>query len=451
MITNIPYYNEFINSFSTNIFEKFSTIDSAGFYNALSYTNVSLSSIFDDALSSYLTKLDDVFASSQYRINNFKIKQKRKRTLITSTGEISFVRRQYYCPKKMKYFYYIDDDILSIAPYQRFSADLIQAIYTDVTVDSYQRIADRYKISKNSVYSYICKLANHEIILENRYNEAKKQPILYVQADECYVAKQKDKSSDTKKYILKQVVVHEGLKPVCKGRNALMNKTLFAQHFEESNTAFYQRIQDWILANYAYDNLYFYGDGASWIKSCASEINGDFILDLFHTRQALNRVVGNGKETIKEILLGYLYSGKKAEFKQVVDELVTGSVLNQSKLHIRSYAYLLKEWNNIRKNFKFKDSVGCSQEGINSHYFARRLTTTPRGFSVRNAMSIGTLIAAKVSALGFETAIKNISMNINNTNDEYKELKKGYLPKQGKVPLKYYGIKGKSISKIVQN
>ncbi len=42
-----------------------------------------------------LEVLDDIFFKSKYRKDNYKVKQFRYRTIITTFGEIRFKRRQY--------------------------------------------------------------------------------------------------------------------------------------------------------------------------------------------------------------------------------------------------------------------------------------------------------------------------------------------------------------------
>ena len=72
--------------------------------------------------------------------------------------------------------------------------------------------------------------------------------------------------------------MHEGLERVCKGRNRLINKTLYSRAHNESLDEFIQRVNLHILDSYEYKNIYLYGDGAPWIKSAADGIGAIYIV-----------------------------------------------------------------------------------------------------------------------------------------------------------------------------
>ena len=173
-----------------------------------------------------LELLDELFFISKYRKDNYRVKQFRYRTIITALGEVRFKRRQYQSKHYDQSYYYFTDEILNIDPYQRITDDVKKEILTRVVKDSFQRVADDLDISKSSVY-YLLKSLRDKILITPQV-EKKKIEYLYVQADECYVALQKKlPQAKTNKMMIEQITVHERVKRECKGRNSLINKTLY--------------------------------------------------------------------------------------------------------------------------------------------------------------------------------------------------------------------------------
>lgn len=66
--------------------------------------------------------------------------------------------------------------------------------------------------------------------------------------------------------------------------------------------------------------------------------------------------------------------------------------MNVTKNRTKHLTYLINNWQAIQRNYSLRKQVGCSQEGINYHYFAKRLTTIPKGFCEPNLRVITQLI-----------------------------------------------------------
>lgn len=370
--------------------------------------------------------LDELFLHSDYRKRNYYVKQIRERTIVNTIGTINFKRRQYQSKYDNSYYYFIDD-IIDLKPYKRLSWGLITQVLKQVTTDSYQRIADDLKISKGSVYNII-KSLRHEIIV-SPLKEKKKIDFLYVQADECYVKLQKKfPKRKTNSIILEQITVHEGLERVCKGRNRLIGRKMYTRAYSESKEEFLYRVNEDLLAMYDYENIYLYGDGANWIKSAADHLGAVYITDLFHTMQAVNRLTVDSdwrNELTKAIIENNIFVFEI--FKKTVLDLT-----NPSKFRLNSFKYILNNWESIQRNFNKKNSVGCSQEGINSHYYASRLTTRPKGFHEGSARLIAQLINIKENNENFDfeiydQVIKPIMKEVRSTTKTYEDV---YIPPQ---------------------
>ena len=426
MIT-ISHYDDIINNISDyflNIHKHSNNIVSE---NLVSFTSNSISS---DAFGRYLEKLDYEFFISHERKLSYKVKQIRKRSIDTTFGTVSFNRRIYQHKSSGKYLYYIDDIILNIIPYQRFSNELVASIFSDVTIDSYQTIASKYNISKSSIYNIISKF-NHLVIDSTSHIKPTKLNTLFIQADECYVSLQNiPKSKKSNKVMIHHICVHQGIQPVCKGRNRLINKLLFTKAYNESLPSFFNRVVSSIDHLYQYDNILFYGDGANWIKSCCDEFyNSTFILDLFHTYQAVSRISNSDKYHI-QILKNHIHRNDKYSFIKYVKEHLDFN--NFSKYKFNNFKYLLNNWKFIQNNYSINNSCGCSQEGINFHHFASRLTTYPKGFNEANARFIAQLICCKNNSNSFNHDMLQLVNDYNTDIKRYPDInfEDNYLIKQ---------------------
>jgi hypothetical protein len=406
------------------------------------------------AYANYLEHIDEVYFKSPERKRSFKVKQKITRTVETIFGSVKFIRRQYQSIANNSYFYYVDNHILNLLPYQRLSNELIANILEKVVTDSYQRIANDYKISRTTVYNKVKSFSdclNETVPL----NEIKKVNTLYIQADEIVVPLQNIDNKEEKEYnkdyksnnkhgklnvkakpkkaYLFNVCIHEGLETVCKGRNTLINKILLSRGIDETTEQFNDRIYQTIVNNYDYENIHYYGDGATWIKKSAEDLGATYILDLFHAHQAITRVVSADKKSINK-LIKLCQDGKKKEFFDLIKENNDISKFGDYKM--RSYKYLINNWKHIQKNYTLPNNVGCSMEGINYHHFSTRLTTKPKGFSAHNARVIAQLICLKNNNKNFKS---NLLKQIEETSKskkqkDYKAINK-YDPRTGNVIL----------------
>ena len=225
--------------------------------------------------------------------------------------------------------------------------------------------------------------------------------------------------------------MHEGLERVCKGRNRLINKTLYSRAHNESLDEFIQRVNLHILDSYEYKNIYLYGDGAPWIKSAADGIGAIYITDLFHTYQAVNRLTRDDekRELLTKAVIENDFESFIAHKKQMQEDD------RWTKNREKTFTFLENKWVYILRNYSHKKSVGCSQEGINSHYYARRLTTTPRGFHHATARVIAQLISIKDKVINFNDYLKDYIKPEVKVNRRYKsKYEDKYVIQQGTIP-----------------
>ena len=440
------YSNFLLNNTNNNSFNPFNFDD---FHEKLLYDGKT-------SYASYLEKLDDLFANSDARKKSYHIKAKRTRSIETPHFKtITFKRRLYIHKVTGDTFYYIDESFLKLTRYQRISNQLKTKILSEVTELSYQKIANKYGISKTSVYTTIKSSAlNFDQIYTNNNFEKIKVNILYIQADEVYVSLQKKESGKkNNKKIIEHVTIHLGIKNICNKRNALINKKLITRALNEDIEDFYKRVRDIIEENYEYNTLYCYGDGANWIKGLSSYIEATYILDLFHTYQAVNRITKANRDANKE-MREYIKTNNLPKFKEYIKENFNTETM--SDFQKKHYNYILNNWDFITNNYSLIDSVGCSQEGINFHHFASRLTTMPKGFSELNARFIAQLICLKVNQNNYleileKIVVKQAQENVKEMQRETRirrNKKDNINIMQGKIPYAYNTTNDKKTNKI---
>jgi hypothetical protein len=442
-MNNIPHFNDFVTAFAEDLIKK---SISNGNFNLISEKEMifKINELAKRAYGLYLEKLDNDFFKSEKRKCNYKIKQIRPRVIDTIFGSVTFKRRQYIDKRNNQYFYYIDSETLNIKKYQRLSNELIANIIKDVTEFSYPQVARMNNISKTTVYNKIRSLRDYILDTIEYPDVPKEIDILYLQADECYVPNQNKKEG--RSTMIHTITIHEGLTKECKNRNALVNKKILTKSNIETNIQFYSRIHDTITKLYDYKKLYFYGDGALWIKNCAETIGGIYILDLFHAGQAITRLCSiKNKDHIGE-LIKKLVENNKNGFIQYVKENLDYQKLITNDFRYRNYKYVLNNWKSIQRNYSLNKSVGCSQEGINFHCFARYLTTLPKGYSSENARVIAQLLCCKNNNSDFEKLILNTIIEVNKSNDNSYKKNTKYTSKQGHIESLY---KSKNIRDII--
>ena len=117
--------------------------------------------------------------------------------------------------------------------------------------------------------------------------------------------------------------------------------------------------------------------------------------------QAIVRICGGKKNTdIRNLLTTLINTNKKAKFKEIIKALHPNGI---SEFKQKQVSYIENNWAYYQHNFKIPGVLSCCAEAINSHYFASRLSSRPKGFSITNIHKLGALLALEAS---------NIKLNI---------------------------------------
>ena len=397
----------------------------------------SMSHITAEGFAQLLERYDDDFAQSTKRKSEYIIKQKRYRTVITLLGAITYRRREYIHKQTGKSYCHCDR-LLQIKPYERITPEVVNEIMEYVTDYSYRKLVKdvlKLPLSHSVVYN-----ALHNIVIDaptdfyNDFEHKHEVAVLYLQMDEIYIPEQ-DAVKEGHKFKLHLVTLHEGTKPICKGRNKLVNKLFFAKHESESLSAFKHRVVSFIEANYIYDTIYVYGDGANWIARFAQELNAPFLLDKFHFKRDVHALTTNEDDRLQ--LLQFIREDKRKDFVQYAHQCVS----HWTPFRNQRFIFLINHWEAIQLNYTLPYAVGCSQEGINFHYFAKRLTTLPSGWSSHNLHVIAQLAAIKHSTntnfsemihtlTHLDTTIYSVPHTVGQSSTVSHVLHKSFLPLQ---------------------
>lgn len=113
-ITNISnYLNTHLNDYFTKLISNPKSIASLeeSFPRLIKQMSV-------DTLSATLESIDDKYATSSERKRNYTIKDRRRRTMVTAFGTMTY-RRRYYCNKETNSYSFYLDDLLELLPYKR--------------------------------------------------------------------------------------------------------------------------------------------------------------------------------------------------------------------------------------------------------------------------------------------------------------------------------------------
>lgn len=428
----IPYNNTHVQVLVSILFPTLDPIAKARPENFEEAFKQEIQSISCETYARMLERYDEIYRDSYERKMQYTIKDRRERTLITTIGNIRF---RYYCYQSRtsgKYYSYLHT-FLKLKSGNRISPQMKYEILKRVVIYSYRQIAIQFdnSISHTTVY-HILKSFRHasSVLTHSDFTQVHNVQTLYIQADEIYVPVRNSWRKRSKQQLC-NVTIHEGVERVCKGRNALIHKMCFIQDLDETRSDFTQRINQFIQRNYTFNMLYVYGDGASWIQTMATSLGAEYILDLFHVFQAVNRIIPrnqSGHHFLREAI--------ETDDIEFFHETLIAADINWTKRRIQSKHYLLNNWGHIQQNYRLPHSVGGSQEGINFHVTSRRLTTIPSAWSLDNLYTVAALSSIFHSAFtDFTQTVKSlipIDFSINRTHETNQHSTYDHVPN---IPL----------------
>lgn len=360
------------------------------YIDILSNMDEALCELAKDTIKAVFNAIDKGFRLSLERRAKYHIKAYHERTIMTIFGEVTY-ERTFYTDKSNNGSYCYLDNYLGLKQYDYFDPYIKALIIEKAADNSAPKVAEfindligkRVKITKS--FEYLSRQTIRNIILESNMSNIKPQEqpapeTLYIMADEKFISTQ---NNDKKQVMVKSIVTFEGIERKNK-RRSLKNKNIFAT-FGKKGPA--EDVLDYLNEIYDLDkikNIFFMGDGASWIRNISREFkftkdtNLVFALDKFHFKQAMHHLCMH--EELEKIMIHYVRNDMKDDFKHVCEILIENNPHREKTIEAKR-TYILNNWNNI--NNLYKNNLSCPMESQISHNLAALFTSRPKGYSIK--------------------------------------------------------------------
>lgn len=350
-------------------------------------------------LQEVIEDMDEHLRNSNLRKKQWEIVRKDPATLLTSFGTIRY-SRTYFKPKKGGTRKYLVDEIVGIDPHDRVSSDVVINAIEESIESSYkkggQKAAYVGEITKQTVMNKVHTIDVEQPELE--VCEKKEVKVLYIEADEDHVALQgknskKDKQEKTRRIAMPRLVyVHEGIdhEKSTRKRKVLKNVRYFGGEYRDSEQIWLE-VSEYIDKIYKLDSvetIYLSGDGAAWIKQGLDWIpKSRFVLDNYHLNKYVKEATAHlDDEAITQGLRDGLDEGDRDLVKRVLDKILEKTEIETKRNAVKDVKrYILSNWEGISIKVDNHDIIGCSAEGHVSHVLSDRLSSRPKGWSIKGA------------------------------------------------------------------
>lgn len=358
-------------------------------------------------ISELLEECNTILENSIKRRAFWRIKDRTKKHLLTSVGMIGFTHTRFEHKETGKTAYLLDQ-ILGIQPHARISRDLECRLLEEAAQSSYRKAgytaSEQNPVSGQTVMRHVHCL---KCIRQTNGQDQEKRRVkqLYVEADEDHIALQfHEKKGDIKRFkghgdngrIIKLVYVHEGIETEGKRRSLKHRKYFVGYYTGEENKRLWEEVKEYIEETYDTDSLetiYFQSDGGGWMKKGMELLGADFVLDEFHLKKYVKRMVRSTGEPEREAEVNeWIKEGKKKELEEWEKEKAAVLEEKEGKKLENSYGYIKRNWKGVRNRVGKKAGVlGSSTESHVSHVISARMSSRPMGWSKEGAKKLSFL------------------------------------------------------------
>ncbi len=358
-------------------------------------------------ISELLEECNTILENSIKRRAFWRIKDRTKKHLLTSVGMIGFTHTRFEHKETGKTAYLLDQ-ILGIQPHARISRDLECRLLEEAAQSSYRKAgytaSEQDPVSGQTVMRHVHRL---KCIRQTNGQDQEKRRVkqLYVEADEDHIALQfHEKKGDIKRFkghgdngrIIKLVYVHEGIETEGKRRSLKHRKYFGGYYTGEENKRLWEEVKEYIEETYDTDSLetiYFQSDGGGWMKKGMELLGADFVLDGFHLKKYVKRMVRSTGEPEREAEVNeWIKEGKKKELEEWEKEKAAVLEEKEGKKLENSYGYIKRNWKGVRNRVGKKAGVlGSSTESHVSHVISARMSSRPMGWSKEGAKKLSFL------------------------------------------------------------
>ena len=357
-----------------------------------------------DIICEVLKQMDDHFFTLKGRSQRYYSKGCRKREIITIFGHIIYYRHEYVDRDTGKPFIYVDeklglhrkdryDPCICALIYERYGyinsmikvgKDIGLSLDTPFDLDSSRLLK---AIPRQTVWKILHRFRriNQPIIEKDDTPD-----ILYVMADEKFVASQRNSRTDL---MVKEVILHEGIETkvgkvdketgeILHFRNSLINPRRFICLKDEN---IYDRVNSYINSSYDTEKiktLYLMGDGGSWITP-GKEILKSYSypvkcgLDKYHLSQAVNAI--SDDEEVKKQLYHLAIGNRRKKFDTLISEIMERDKDREDTIKEKA-GYITNHFKEIQTMYK-EIKIGCAMEQAISHDLSSQFTSVPKAYS----------------------------------------------------------------------
>lgn len=415
MFHSIKHFNEI----STNIFEKAVTDfyqhpdDIASFVKRVQEEVLEVALIL---IQETLESMDQMLCRSVKRKKDWLVERHSKKQLITSIGTV-FFQKTLFTNRHSGEMVYLLDRIMGMEKHERMTADAKARLLEETVQTSYRRGGESV-----SLLDQVSKQTVKQIVHGLRFPQGwKTQPhkkeveYLYVEADEDHIALQfRERKGDlvrnsngqkNNQAIAKLIYVHEGIVPERPGwkRYKLVNAHYFSRTAEGcSNEELWETVYRYLQETYDLDKvkrIYLSSDGGGWIKGGLQKLGHLIhVLDQHHLEKYLTRLTAHMEDSAEDArneLHRLIREGAKEEFRKCVECLKEYLPEGRNKESLdESMQYILSNWTAARYRLKKTEGIiGSSTEGHVYHILSSRMSTLPKGWSLRGADKMAQLRA----------------------------------------------------------
>ena len=359
-------------------------------------------------LSEIVEECNTMLEDSVKRKLHWQIKDRSEKHLLTSLGSISFTHTRFE-HKTTGETAYLLDRILGLSPHARLSEDVKASLLEEAAQSSYEKASQlsggEGRVSRETVMRHVHRI--HAPSYKKEDSGVKRRvKYLYVEADEDHIALQfHKKKGDIKRWkghgdngqIIKLVYVHEGYEESETKRKRLKEVVYFGGLYSgKENEKLWREVKEYIEGRYdreAIERIYFQSDGGSWMKKGIEMLGGSYVVDEFHMKKYIKRMLRiTGEEGQEEEVMKYLERGEKKKLKEWAQEKGKGLEEKKRKRLEESVGYLEKNWKGIRMRIKREEGVmGSSTESHISHVLSARMSSRPMGWSKEGAGKLSEL------------------------------------------------------------
>ena len=359
-------------------------------------------------LSEIVEECNTMLEDSVKRKLHWQIKDRSEKHLLTSLGSISFTHTRFE-HKTTGETAYLLDRILGLSPHARLSEDAKASLLEEAAQSSYEKASQlsggEGRVSRETVMRHVHRIHVTSYKKEEG-GEKRRVKYLYVEADEDHIALQfHKKKGDIKRWkghgdngqIVKLVYVHEGYEETERKRKQLKEVVYFGGLYSgKENEKLWREVKEYIEGRYdreAIERIYFQSDGGSWMKKGIEMLGGSYVVDEFHMKKYVKRMIRvTGEEGQEEEVLKYLERGERKKLKEWAEEKGKGLEEKKRKRLEESVGYLEKNWKGIRMRIKREEGVmGSSTESHISHVLSARMSSRPMGWSKEGAGKLSEL------------------------------------------------------------